>query len=475
MTDTSPQQDLQSRYGRPPTCVIRAPGRVNLIGDHTDYNDGFVLPFAIDLGLNIAAAPRDDRRVRVHSAPLNESLELPPTILDGAGPNAPAVGSLPRWGRYVAGVAALAARLVTDRDGRDAVIGADVLITGDLPAGAGLSSSAALEVGVAKALLELWKRAPTDPQDHARKSARAQARGSLPDPVVAVPGEHPYVRADLSDLELAALCRKAENDYAGAPCGVMDQLCCIMARAGHALLIDCESIKTRHVPLNLGDARIVVIDTGVRHAIAAGEYARRRLDCELAVRTLNRLDPHITSLRKLSAERLDMYAAALGAAVAVDQKACDDAAAIDPATIVNPKPPQESQRCDLDDSPPLARRVRHVVTENRRVRHAVLALERGDVRELGRLMSESHRSLRGDYEVSCPELDAAVEIAESIEGVYGARMTGGGFGGCAIALAEPAAVNPLADALTSRYDARFPAPSRIITVSSTGGAEKVSG
>ncbi|RJP42449.1 MAG: galactokinase [Phycisphaerales bacterium] len=461
MTDTPFHHDFERRFGRPPACVVRAPGRVNLIGEHTDYNDGLVLPLAIDLALSVSAAARPDRSIRVYSACLGESLELPPSILDRAASNAPAVAALPRWGRYVAGVAALAARRLVNHRGRGAVVGADLLIEGDLPIGAGLSSSAALEVGVAKALLELWcepaarriatKRnrevdafgppCATRGRVETGESARAEARGSLAD--------------DLSDLELAALCRKAEQDYAGAPCGVMDQLCCTMARAGHALLIDCESIKTRHIPLNLGTARIVVIDTGVRHAIAAGEYARRRLDCELAVRTLNRLDPHVTSLRKLTVDRLDEYAAALDSAATVD-------AATDRATQGREERPST-----------LARRVRHVVTENERVHGAVVALERGDLHELGRLMSESHRSLRDDYEVSCPELDAAVETAESIDGVYGARMTGGGFGGCAMALADAACLPGLRKAFKSRYDNDHPTPARLLSVSAADGARVV--
>lgn len=212
----------------------------------------------------------------------------------------------------------------------------------------------------------------------------------------------------------------------------MDQLCCTFARAGHALLIDCETLKTRHLPLRWGDATLAVIDTGLRHSIAAGEYARRRAQCAEAVRRLHAAEAGIASLRHVTRERLDKYAALLG--------------------------------------PALAPRVRHVVSENQRVRMAALALESGDRAALGTLMKESHASLRDDYQVSCPELDAVFDIAVSTPGVFGARMTGGGFGGCVIVLALPAAVEAVQTRLEGEFTRRFGRRVRCLPVRSAPAA-----
>jgi galactokinase len=233
--------------------------------------------------------------------------------------------------------------------------------------------------------------------------------------------------------ELAVLCRKAEHEYADSPCGIMDQLCCTSARAGHALLVDCQSLRTQAVPLNLGTADLVVIDTGVRHSIAGAEYAARRRDCTLALEPIRRVDPSIGSFRELTVDRLSALERELGEV--------------------------------------LFKRTRHVVTENARVARAAEALRAGDLNTFGQLMTKSHVSLRDDFAVSCPELDTVISAASSVQGVYGARMTGGGFGGCAIALARADAVAALHSAIHESYDNRYATPATLFTVHSTDAAQ----
>jgi galactokinase len=232
----------------------------------------------------------------------------------------------------------------------------------------------------------------------------------------------------LSPVALATLCRQAEQEYAGSPCGIMDQLCCTSARAGHALLIDCRSMVMEQIPLAFDAAAMVLIDSGVRHSIAGSEYARRRRECSAALATLNEVDSSITSLRDVDESRIPILAE------------------------------------HLDDT--LARRVRHVVSENARVARAADALRTGDARGFGRLMNESHASLRDPFDVSCEELDEIVSIAQGIDGVYGARLTGGGFGGCVIVMASIDAVVPLESAIRESYDGRYEAPATVFPVRS---------
>ncbi len=380
---------FEREFGRRAAVVARAPGRVNLIGDHTDYTGGFVLPIAIDRFTYVAAAPRADGRIHAFSDRIDERVVIAADVVMNAGAAAADVERLPPWSRYVAGVAVLLRRMEA------ATPGADLWIGSEIPLGGGLASSAALEVGVGLALLAL-------------------------------------AGAEMTANELATVCRRAENDFAGSPCGIMDQLCCTSARAGCALAIDCDTLKSRHIPLTLGDARIVLIDTGVRHSIAAGRYAKRRAECAEGVVRLQRADPSIQSLRHVNSERLERHADELGEF--------------------------------------LLPRIRHVVTENNRVRMACLALESGDVVRFGTLMLESHASLRDDYQVSCEELDAVVKIAASIDGVYGARMTGGGFGGCVVALATEEAAAHLADNLHQLYDTSHDKPANLLTIHSAAAA-----
>lgn len=332
-------------YGQPPR-LFRAPGRVNLIGEHTDYNDGFVMPVAIDLACWVAIAPRDDRRLVVRSHNLQETVELD---LDEAHPR-------PRksWTDYVQGVA-----VVLKQSGRR-LRGANMLIQSEVPIGSGLSSSAAIEVATGLALL---------------------SNSGEP----------------MKKLDLARACQRAENEFVGARCGIMDQFAACFGQPGHALLLDCRSLESRPLPLP-AEVALVICDSGVRHELAGGEYNTRRAQCESGVRVLARHRPQIHALRDATMEDLER-----------DSKELDEV---------------------------VYRRCRHVVTENARVLQAAEALEKRDLRNFGRLMAESHRSLREDYEVSCAELDLLEELAGHSAGVYGARMTGGGFGGCTINLVE---------------------------------------
>ncbi|HSB10753.1 MAG TPA: galactokinase [Blastocatellia bacterium] len=341
--------------------VYRAPGRVNIIGEHTDYNDGFVLPAAIDLDTRVVISPREDRKLLIHSESFSEQIEFD---LDELTP-------MPRghWSNYVLGVA-----VMLERAGYR-LRGADLSVRSNVPIGAGLSSSAALEVAAGYALLES--------------------------------SGHKIDR-----LQLAKLCQGAENEFAGMRCGIMDQFIACFGRAGHAMMLDCRSLEYRLVPLP-GDVRLVVCNTMVKHELASSEYNRRRLECEVASMHLAGGQQGLGALRDVTLTDL------------------------------------EHQGVDLDET--LYKRCHHVITENARVQKAASAIDRGDVEEVGVLMEESHRSLRDDYEVSCEELDVMVELAGRVEGVYGARMTGGGFGGCTINLVRSDCVDQFKSEVMQGY------------------------
>jgi len=337
------------RFGRVPT-VSRAPGRVNLIGEHTDYNDGFVMPAALEFATLAAASPRLDRRLRVYSMTVDESGEF-----DLDSPPAAAAGD---WSDYILGVA-----LMLERSGRR-LAGADLVVWTDVPIGAGLSSSAALEVSCAHALLT--------------------ASGL------------PFV-----PIETAKICQQAENDFVGMRCGIMDQYISCCGVAGHALLIDCRSLASRNVKI-APNLRILIANSAVRHQHAGGEYNARREACEEGVGLLSRTLGPIKALRDVTPDEL------------------------------------EARRTTLPDL--IYRRCRHIVTENARVLEAERALGAGDFAACGRAMNQSHVSMRDDFEITCPEIDTLVGLAQAVDGVYGSRMTGGGFGGCTVSLVEAAAV-----------------------------------
>lgn len=375
---------FEQRFDTSPEVVIRSPGRVNLIGDHTDYNEGFVLPIAIDRSILVAIRGTNSQHVEVHSDFFDQTVQIP--VREDSG------DAVESWSQYIVGVLAMLRRQQIPLTGLQMWIG------GDLPPGAGLASSAALEVGVARGLLELAGRR-------------------------------------MSPVALATMCRAAESEFAGSPCGIMDQLCCTSATANHALFIDCRSMTTQQIPLSLDDAVIVVIDSGVRHEIAHSQYAERRRECAAALDALRSTKISIRSLRDVTLQSMP------GAVAALDGV--------------------------------LARRVRHVVTENARVAEAVSAMREGDLVSLGWLMTDSHESLRDDYEVSCKELDTLVTIATEIEGVFGARMTGGGFGGCAVAVVAKNAVEELTKVIQKKYNGRFKADAQVFPVQSVARAEAV--
>jgi galactokinase len=342
---TSPIREISEKfsqlYGTSPRFV-RAPGRVNLIGEHTDYNDGFVLPAAIQFKTTVGFAPRPDWRLFLFSRNYDEQVEF-------------SLGELPslarrHWSDYVVGVAQ---KLVEQGIHLQ---GASFLLDGDVPQGAGLSSSASLEVAVCQAFLEL-----------------AQEK--------------------IDSSEMALLCQRAENEFVGARCGIMDQFVSVHGRKDHALLLDCRSLTFRHLPIP-EEVRLVICNTMVRHSLAGGEYNQRRLECEQAAKFFGTLVPGVKALRDVSLADFEKHSSAL------------------PEMI--------------------HKRARHVISENARVIDAADALAKHDLKRFGQLMRESHASLRDDFQVSCRELDALVEIAGKVEGVYGARMTGGGFGGCTI-------------------------------------------
>lgn len=328
-------------YGERP-ILVQAPGRVNLIGEHTDYNEGFVLPAAIGFHTRIAVAGRGDRRLLVTSENYAESVEFD---LDNL-PDSPRG----HWSDYVYGVVRLLDRAV------DNLPGANLLVNGNVPQGAGLSSSASLEVAVCTAMLEA-----------AGKS--------------------------LHGVSIARLCQQAENEFVGARCGIMDQFISVHGKKNQALRLDCRTLEFQPVPIP-PDARLVICNTMVHHSVAAGEYNKRRAECETAARFFAERVPGVRTLRDVSEGDLEKFGGQL------------------PEVI--------RKRC------------RHVLTEDSRVLQAAESLQSADLRLVGRLMKSSHASLRDDFEVSCEELDVIVRLAEQNEGVYGARMTGGGFGGCTI-------------------------------------------
>ncbi|HET7026628.1 MAG TPA: galactokinase [Candidatus Limnocylindrales bacterium] len=367
------------RFDRATARVLRAPGRVNLIGEHTDYNEGLVLPFAIDLEIRIASAPTDDRTVEITRLDTGETAAF---ALDAIGERRN------HWIDYVAGTA------WSLQEAGIPLRGARAVIASTLPPSSGLSSSAALELASA------WTLA-RDPE--------------------AVDG-----------LRMAQLCQRAENEYVGVQCGLMDQFASAMGRPGAAVLLDCRSLEWRAVPLPLERASLVVVHSGSSRTLDGSAYNARRAQCEEAARVIARRHPQVRALRDVTLAMLEEASGELGAET--------------------------------------ARRCRHVITENARVLATVEALDRGDLDAVGRLLVESHASLRDDFEVSSADLDALVEIATSVPGVFGARMTGAGFGGCIVALVRPDAADALGAAVRRDYPARSGLEPRVWAVSPVAGA-----
>jgi galactokinase len=372
-------REFELRFGGEPR-VSRAPGRVNLIGEHTDYNDGFVMPAALEFATLVAAAPRADRRLRVYSLNLEAMGELD---LD-----APGAAGRHDWSDYVFGAA-----VMLERSGRR-LKGADLVVSTDVPLGAGLSSSAALEVSAAHALLA--------------------AAGLEFEPVA-----------------IAKICQQAENDYVGMRCGIMDQYVSACGVKGNALLIDCRSLESRNVPI-APNLRLLIANSNVRHQHAGGEYNARREACEEGVRLLRPALGPIAALRDVTMSEL------------------------------------EANRERLPDL--VFRRCRHIVTENARVLDAERTLKSGDFVACGRAMNASHASMRDDFEITCPEIDFLAELAQRTEGVYGSRMTGGGFGGCTVSLVEASAVERVSRILVDGYRAGCGREAEVFVCSPSDGA-----
>lgn len=386
MTHANGSSGLLSRFKElfgAPSLGYRAPGRVNLIGEHTDYNAGFVLPAAIGFWCWVAAAPREDDKLIIHSENLNETIE--------AQLDANHLNRLRKWSDYPLGVAS-----ILQKSGYR-LRGANLYVRGEIPLGAGLSSSAALEVGVACALLDL--------------------------------SGYQFERT-----KIAMLCQRAENEFVGARVGIMDQFVCCNAQAAHVLLLDCRSLEYRAVPFPDG-VQLVVCNTLVKHEHGEGEYNLRRRECEEGVQKLSTVLPGIHALRDVMLRDL------------------------------------ENHRKLLSDT--VYRRCRHVITENERVPKAAAALESGDLASVGKLMAESHRSLRDDYEVSCPELDLIVDLAAKQPGVYGARMTGGGFGGCTVNIVDRAATAEFKQQITEQYSAATGRHPDVFVCDTSEGVERV--
>ena len=365
--------------------VVRAPGRVNLIGEHTDYNDGFVFPMAIEPEVRLICRARTDGAVRLASTVFPRELvefSLQKKIEKGE----------PQWSNYSRGVAAqlIAAGIP--------LVGMDALVANTLPVGGGLSSSAALEVSTALALLTL-------------------------------------AGAEMQTTRLALLCQKAEHEYAGVPCGIMDQTIVSSGVAGHAMLLDCRDNHKTFVKLNPLELRVVIVNSMVKHELSGGEYAQRRKQCGEGAAVFQRANPGVLALRDVTMEQV------------------------------------EAARPSLSDV--VYRRCRHVVGENSRTTEAAGALAEQRYERCGELMVKSHQSLRDDYEVSCPELDFLADEAMKVKGVYGARMTGGGFGGCIVALAQPRAVEALTHHLHQTYTGKFGRQPAVLVTTATAGASVV--
>ena len=380
------EQEFNVRFGYQPEFIVSAPGRVNLIGEHTDYNDGYVFPVAIDKYLNIAASKRSGRQVHLHALDMDEECIFSLDTPDDA--------ETPAWSTYLKGVAHLLQEQVLQEVGHT-LKGMSAVITGDVPIGAGLSSSAALEVASSLAFLGVC-------------GLEIDGTGINSNDEIAL--------IELQPTELAALCQRAENEFVGVNCGIMDPTISLLGKTDHALFLDCRSLEYKQVPLNLVDMLLVICNTNVKRELASSEYNKRRAECEKGVEILQQWMPSITSLRDVTLEDFKKYEAEL---------------------------PQITQK-----------RCRYVIEENTRVQSAVIALTTKDISTFGTLMNASHAGLRDAYEVSCDELNALTEIAQSIDGVLGARMTGAGFGGCTVNLVYENAVEELRDKVMREYPRR---------------------
>ncbi|MGB2868983.1 MAG: galactokinase [Bacteroidota bacterium] len=376
------RQAFRGRLAGDP-LLVASPGRINLIGEHTDYNDGFVLPAAIDKTIVFALAPRRDKKCRFVAVDLDDSFEA---SIDHLAP------SPKHWPNYLVGVVDQLQRRGYEIAGFDCAFG------GDVPIGSGLSSSAAVEAGLAFALNEAFK-------------------------------------LGIEKLDLVRIARAAENDFVGVQCGIMDQFANIFGKAKKVVQLDCRSLEYAYVPFERTDVRIVLCDTRIKRDLAASEYNIRRNQCEAGVLRLQKDNPQIRSLRDVSRTLLEDHEKLL--------------------------------------EPVIYRRCKYVVAENDRVVQASESLRRGDIASLGKLMNASHRGLRDEYQVSCAELDALADIAISLRGVFGARMMGGGFGGCTINLVEDDAMGDFERDIRSLYRQKVQKDIKVSSCSISNGTSLV--
>ena len=371
-------QAFTTQFGEPPHAVIRAPGRVNLIGEHTDYNDGFVLPMAIDRAVWLALRPRLDGRVYARSLAMDTPAEFDLASLEKTGRH---------WGEYLKGMSWALLEAGFDLSGWEGVLDSDV------PVGAGLSSSAALEMATGRAYAAI-SNLPWNP------------------------------------AEIALLGQKTENEWMGANTGIMDQMISASGQADHALFIDCRDLSTKAVPLPQGTA-IVIMDSATRHTHVDSGYNTRREQCETAAAFFA-----VSHLRDVTSDQFTAQTAQL----------------------------------EASHSNEVMRRARHVITENERVLHAVAAMQASDATTMGRLMNESHVSMDRDFEITNEALNALVDIAQQQTGCYGARMTGGGFGGCAVALVAQAHADTFAQTVAQQYEAKLKLKPSVYICHATSGA-----
>ncbi|PIE31303.1 galactokinase [candidate division KSB3 bacterium] len=373
------QAAYAEQFGTPPAFLVSAPGRVNLIGEHTDYNDGFVLPMAIDKKIAIGGSERNDDTVCLYS--LNFEYQEEFSILS--------LQKKDSWTDYVKGVIDQLLKA------GHSVKGFNAVLEGNIPQGAGLSSSAAIEVATAFFLARL-------------NSIEIQAE------------------------EMAKLCQRAENHFVGMNCGIMDQFISRLGQKNHALFLDCRDLSYKLIPCDLDEYIVVMCNSNVEHKLVDSAYNERRAQCEEGVRLLKTKLPDITALRDVSFAQLENHASLL--------------------------------------SPIIYQRCKHVVTENERVKTAVNILRKGDIAAFGQLLYQSHASLRDDYEVSCEEVDHLVDIAQAIEGTAGARMTGGGFGGCTVNLVKKSAMEHFKAVILKEYKKRTGITAEIYTSKAEDGA-----
>ncbi|MGH6829947.1 MAG: galactokinase [Methylocella sp.] len=358
------EETFQKIFGAPPEVVVRAPGRVNLIGEHTDYNDGFVLPAAIDRFVEFAGRRRAGRAVRVHSTDFQDSAEFALDSIQNDSEHG--------WSNYLRGISKF-----LESDGHR-LSGADIVFGGNVPRESGLSSSAAVEVGATV----FWQR---------------------------------LLGLQLDPVYVAKLSRRAENEFVGVPCGIMDQYTAVFAKAGQAILLDCQTLHYEHVPVDLGDAVFFIVDSGIRRKLEASDYSARQMECENAMQAMRPFYPGILSLRDVSMEQYER---------------------------VRGKIP-----------PNLEKRARHVIYENKRVNQMAAALKSKDAEGAGLLLTASHKSLSDLFEVSSSEIDLLVGMLIGIPGVLGARLMGAGFGGSILGLARNPDYGAIKRHLADKYTA----------------------